>query len=148
MSKRTVVTDNRVTRFVDKLVQGTLVRRLISHWIGFTVVIAVVFGVVTWMLTWLLHPMANRDELYGKFWLRLGPVIAVAVVLVPIFVYDTIRLTHRMVGPMVRVRRELQNLAEGRRAQRVKFRPDDYWTEVADEFNAFCDVVEPHVCSE
>jgi hypothetical protein len=110
------------------------------------VVISVVFAVLTWMLTWLINPMAGRDELWGDFVYRLGPVIGVAIVLIPLFVYDTIRLTHRMVGPMVRVRRELQNLADGHRAKRLQFRPDDYWTEVADEFNAYCDVVERHVC--
>ena len=133
--------DNRVTTYVDKLVQGTLVRQIIIHWVAFVVATAIASGVLTWMV----DPFVSRSELFGRVTYRLWPIFITALFMVPLFVRDTVKFSHRMVGPMVRVRRELKKLSEGKKAQRMEFRPHDYWQDVATEFNEMCDFAEPHI---
>ena len=130
--------DNRVATYVDRLVQGTLVRQIVVHWIAFSIATTFVLA----LLTWMMNPFAGQREFLGQVAYRLSPIVLSAIFLVPLFIRDTIQFSHRMVGPMVRIRRELAKLAAGKKATRMEFRPNDYWQEVAGEFNSLCDYAE------
>jgi hypothetical protein len=56
---------------------------------------------------------------------------------VPVYVWDLVKLSHRFAGPMLRLRRILKDLAAGRRASHLRFRPNDFWQETAIDFNRF-----------
>ena len=133
--------NQRSSTYVDRLVQGTMLRRVIIHWVAY---IAVTF-IVGLAFTWMLDPFYSQRQVLIRFLTVHGPSLIVALLLIPAFASDTIRLTHRIAGPMVQIRRELHSLAEGRRAKRVAFRPDDFWHEIGDEFNFFSDYVEPKI---
>lgn len=63
------------------------------------------------------------------------PTFICLLVLVPVMAWDTIRFSHRMVGPLVRFRRTLHDMAEGEPVRPVKLREGDYLTDLRDEFN-------------
>ena len=46
-----------------------------------------------------------------------------------------LRFTHRFAGPVLRLRRELRDLADGKQSPTLKFRDGDYWKDLAVEFN-------------
>jgi hypothetical protein len=48
---------------------------------------------------------------------------------------DTLRLTNRFVGPIYSLRRALREAAEGNVSRPLQFRDDDFWRDVADDFN-------------
>jgi hypothetical protein len=51
-------------------------------------------------------------------------------------VWDTLKLTNRIVGPMCRVRASLRRINEGQEDWRpISFREGDFWREIADELN-------------
>ena len=56
--------------------------------------------------------------------------------MIPIFVWDTVTLSHRFAGPMYRFRKTLQELAAHGEAPPVKLRDRDFWQDVANDFNA------------
>jgi sensor histidine kinase YesM len=64
------------------------------------------------------------------------PVILCLLVLVPVMAWDTIRFSHRLVGPMVRFRQTMRAIANGEAVRPIKLREGDYLTEMRDEFNA------------
>ena len=62
----------------------------------------------------------------------VGPVLGV---LSPVFIYDSIKMSNRFVGPMVSFRRSLKELASGGDPGKAQFRENDYWKEMACDFN-------------
>lgn len=64
-----------------------------------------------------------------------GPTFALLLALVPIMAWDSIRFTHRLVGPLVRFRRTMQAIAAGEAVRPIKLRKGDYLTEMRDDFN-------------
>jgi hypothetical protein len=57
------------------------------------------------------------------------------MLLAPVIVYDILTLTNRFVGPVFRLRREMQRLVNQEECFELNFREGDYWTEMADLFN-------------
>ena len=60
----------------------------------------------------------------------------VALLMIPVYLYDVINLSHRFVGPVLRVRRELRRMAERESVAPVKLRKNDFWQDLAADFNA------------
>jgi hypothetical protein len=63
------------------------------------------------------------------------PVFVLLLVLVPVMAWDSIRFTHRLVGPLVRFRKTMQAIAAGEAVRPIKLREDDYPVEMRDDFN-------------
>jgi hypothetical protein len=63
------------------------------------------------------------------------PVFICLLVLMPVMAWDTIRFSHRLVGPIVRFRKALQEMARGEPVRPVKLREGDYLTHLRDDFN-------------
>jgi hypothetical protein len=70
------------------------------------------------------------------------PVIVCLVVLVPVIAWDTIRFTHRLVGPLGRWRRTMQSIANGEAVTPLKLREGDYLTDFRDDFNKMLEVLQ------
>jgi hypothetical protein len=62
-------------------------------------------------------------------------VFVLLLVLVPVMAWDTIRFSHKLVGPLVRIRRTMQAIADGQPVRPIKLREGDYPTELRDDFN-------------
>ena len=54
----------------------------------------------------------------------------------PLMIYDMLRITNRVAGPIFAMRRQIQALLNGEEGRALKFRNDDYWDKLATEFNA------------
>ena len=78
----------------------------------------------------------NDYALLGQYWFFMKLVLAASLLLLPIILYDVGVLTNRVVGPLIRLRRDMRLLSEGQRVKPLVFRDGDYWPEFAAEFNA------------
>ena len=54
----------------------------------------------------------------------------------PLMVYDMLRVTNRVAGPINVLHRELKGLNKGESGRPLRFRNDDYWDSLASEFNS------------
>ena len=128
----------RKQNFVDKSVQGGLIRRIFVHWAVFFVVTA--FAVLS-LKTLLGEPSLSFSERISN---ELGEFTYLGIVFVaifPAFMLDTIRFSNRFVGPVTRLRRQLCELGETGETIDIQFRDNDFWQEVAREFNSVNDLV-------
>lgn len=128
----------RKKNFIDNNVQGALLKRIFTHWVMFFVVAG--FAIV------LLKTLLGDSDLSVSERLKyqLGEFTFLAIVMValfPAFMLDTIRFSNRFVGPTSRLRRHLRQLSNGDTAK-CKFRGEDFWKEMADEFNSVAELVE------
>lgn len=121
----------RKTDYIDRQVQGTLACRLAIHWFLFLAsAIVLVF-----CMQWIHAPFRPLGDQVGLAWERHGIIFIMLICLVPIFVYDSVRLSNRFTGPMLRFRRAAHDLAEGNTPEKIRLRNNDFWQDVATDFN-------------
>lgn len=117
--------------FVDPAVQTAFVLRAVFYWVTcmVTVVMMLCFTSMLAEPARLFYP--NADSL----WFRFVPTALTALFMLPMIIFDMLRLSNRLVGPVFRLRRALRQLADGQPVQPIHFRDGDFWRDFADEFN-------------
>ena len=117
--------------YVDRDVQRALLWQLFRHWSIFVVVLVAMLLV----LEGLSGPPRSLGEYAAALWTRHAPLLVVIASLFPVFAYDSIKLSHRFVGPVIRLRGALRSAAAGEPVKPLKFRQGDFWQDMADHFN-------------
>ncbi len=127
-----MISEQRTRHFVNSSVQGALAWRLVFHWLLFLFV-----GVaVTFLLLFFSNPFESASVHWNTLLQTNGPFVVVGLLLLPIFVIDSIALSHRWTGPLVRVRQQMRTMASGDEGQKIKLRPGDFWHDFSEDFNA------------
>ena len=109
----------RRKRFIDSNVQGALARRIIFHWLVFLLV-ASLAAFLLQVLSDPFRPLASTSQ---NLWWTHGPFLLVMVFLLPVFVVDTIKISHRFAGPIFSLRRAMREVAAGQAAAQVEIPP-------------------------
>jgi len=127
-----VKTFPRKRLFVDPKVQGTLILRVVLYWIVFLVTLTLL------LLCWRIFTGPARPFYthFDDMWFQFGPALVGSFLLLPLVIYDILRVSNRFAGPLFRLRRSLRALARGEPVRPISFREGDFWIEVAHEFNA------------
>ena len=122
----------RRTTIFDPEVQGSVIRKIAIHWIIF-------FGCnVLALLIWVRlfeQPDASWGQTFSDTFRRFLPFFVVTLALIPAFVWDTLKLTSRFAGPILRLREALAEAGKGRTVPPLRFRDNDFWQEMASNFN-------------
>jgi len=129
----------RKQNFVDKTVQGSLIRRIFLHWVVFFFVTAIAVLSLKTLMGEPSLPISERLSLEVAEFAYLGIVF---VAIFPAFMLDTVRFSNRFVGPIARLRRHLNELGQNGETQDIKFRDNDFWQAIAGEFNLVNNIVE------
>jgi hypothetical protein len=122
-------TSRRRQLFIDG-VQSVIMVRVVAYWLF--CLLASALMACCW-IAWLDRP-ASSGELIALLFRHYGPVFLATLILLPLVIMDVLRLTNRFVGPVFRLRRALREAAEGH-PKPLQFRDDDFWREVAEDFN-------------
>jgi hypothetical protein len=122
----------RKKQFIDANVQGSLARRILFHWLVFLLVASL----VAFILQVLSNPFRPLAAHLQNAWWTHGPFLLVMAFLLPVFVTDTIKLSHRFAGPIFQLRKALRDVKEGQPVRKLKFRRRDFWHDLADDYNA------------
>jgi len=118
----------RKKHFVDRAVQGAILLHIVAHW--------AMFLFAAGLFLFFIELLAGDPRDAGKNLLpRHGPTVLAVLVLGPILIRDLCKLTNRFAGPMVRLRRAMHDLAEGREVSPIHFRERDFWKDLAIDFN-------------
>lgn len=129
----TVTTQKKRTKvFVDRSVQGSLAGRVSLHWICFFAILIAVQVLTTCMV----NPMLTRGELFKAVMQNNGLFLVAVVLLLPSFICDTVKLSNRFAGPMVRLKNAFQDGADSGELKEIQFRKGDFWMDVAENYNA------------
>lgn len=123
--------ERRRRYFVDPQVQGALLRQAIYYWLWASATFALIIFIYRVFPAWL----SGADQETGGIWYHLAPYVVASAALFPIVVFSAIRFSNRFVGPMVRVRRTLKQLAQGEATSMGAFRENDFWSDAVDDIN-------------
>jgi magnesium-transporting ATPase (P-type) len=130
--KERKMANKRVKLFVDRPVQGALARRILVHW-------CILFGLSLISLFTLEFFLGDPNLTFGGqlqvLWSKYAFFILLMIAIVPTFIYDTVKLSNRFAGPILRLRESIRDLAKGDQVADLKFREDDFWLELSEDFN-------------
>lgn len=118
--------------FVDPKVQGALIWRSFLYWCMCMAAVAMM------LLCWrILTGPARLFYLHlDDMWYFHGAALIASAFVLPVIILDIIRWSNRLVGPMLRLRRSMRELARGEHVEPLRFRDTDFWHDFAEEFNA------------
>lgn len=122
----------RTKKFIDVNVQGSLARRIIFHWLLFLIVASL----ASFILQVLSNPFRPLAAHVRDMWWTHGPFLLVLLFLLPVFVVDSIKLSHRFAGPIYSLRRAIRDIVQGKPPRKLKFRRYDFWQDLAEDYNA------------
>ena len=117
---------------IDPTVQWAIARRVALHWFGFFLLFLGVNSIIGMLLA--VPEKSLTDSAVLSISNQL-PQIVIMVLILPIFLRDTIRLSNRFAGPMYRLRIAMAALGQSKPQGEIKFRSGDFWQDVAGKFN-------------
>jgi hypothetical protein len=107
-------------------------------------VLSVTYQIVIWLVVLIgLHVLANLASVSSAaatFWLLAlaGTVAAVCL----LFLFDTVKFSHRLVGPLSRFEKVIQAITAGQELALLQLRQGDFLHEMKDELNAMIAALE------
>jgi hypothetical protein len=129
--------DRRKRKLVNIGVPKAIALRIVSHsilfaWCVFLVCVA---------LLYLTGP-AESSEVFDRIRTICPTAIGISILVVfPAIVYDSIKFSHRMTGPVMRLKNILPSIGV-EKLDHVRLRKNDFWQEFVVEVNAMLDRVE------
>ncbi len=118
--------------YIDRIVQGTLARRIVVHWCVF---FALSMISLTALEFFLGDPELSFAGHLSVIWGKYAFFVILMVSILPTFVYDSMKLSNRFAGPVMRLRESIRDLAQGENVEELKFRENDFWRELSEDFN-------------
>jgi hypothetical protein len=125
------MTHARRRLFIDRPIQGALLLRTFIFW-------AVSLASQLLIVLFIAIISSSPDDFYAhkpQLWWHLQLSIVASTVVLPILLLDILKLSHRWVGPISRLRYTLHALSRGEVVPPVRFREGDYWQELAGDLN-------------
>ena len=133
-------TEKRRQNLSKHKVQVRLVARIALHWlIFFATSIAVLY---VWQLLLSGDPFNFFSIEVGEVLEKSAPVFVVLVVLIPLFVWDTVKLSNRIVCPVNRLESAIARAADGEVIEPMACRITDPWHPLFSEFNRLLERVD------
>lgn len=124
--------------FIDRPLQTAVLLRTGLYWAMVTVaqmLMTVFFGIVT-------SSQSDFPTLHPQVLWHLQITLFVSLALLPIVLWDVLKLSHRWVGPIFRLRAALRTLGRGEQCEEVRFRDRDFWQDLAVDLNAVAAEIE------
>jgi len=129
--------DRRRRKLVNIGVQKAIALRIVCHSILFVwSVLLICLGLL------VVTGLAQSDESFRQ--VRNMTVMAIGIgtlVILPVILYDSVKFSHRMAGPVLRLKSILPRIGN-ERLNHVALRKNDFWQEFVDEVNSMLDRVE------
>jgi hypothetical protein len=107
--------------------------------IYFSLYVVAVWAVIAIQLN--LDDLAQRLGPTPSIFARLVTWLSVVVVAAA-FTYDTVKYTHRIVGPLYRFRKTILAITAGEEVRLISLRKGDFLTDMRDEFNEMLKALE------
>lgn len=125
--------------WIDSRVQGALIGRAVLYWFAVTLYFGVAFAVSIYCD----NPQWTFQKQFAAWFSMIGPWLPSALLILPLVLYDIVRLSHQFVGPVHRARMQLERMVQSPNCTPYSLRTDDYWHELVRPMNG----VQNHILS-
>ncbi len=102
------------------------------------------FTLMNLLFMWRLVYEGPGDpfQQFRRVILDFYPAMIVFLALFPVISLDAVKFAHRLVGPLVRFRQTMRDVAEGKPVQLIRLRKGDMLLDMRDEFNAMLEALQ------
>ncbi len=123
-------TNQRSTYLIDQPLQQHVVSRVMFY--GMTLMLFVILALAFWETFFGVGGLftTNLISVSKKY----SPVLLAMVCFIPFMVYDSIKLTHKIAGPLYRLRQDLTKFKAGQPVN-VNFRSSDFLQDIPERVN-------------
>src|SRR5438128_1085377 len=118
--------------------QTQLLWRTFLYWFIYTISLCNLLFLWHLLKQWPGEPL----EQYWNFFVDFYPALIVFAAVFPVLAWDAVKFSHRLVGPLYRVRQTVRAVTEGEPVRLIKLRKDDFLTELRDEFNEMLEALQ------
>lgn len=127
--------ERRTTYFVNRDVQGKIVIRVVLYWLACIAAVVGLLAVAPMAVASFYGANVDFGGILIHLWVKFWPVGCASLLVLPIVIVDSIRMSHRFVGPLLRIGNDMQRLVDGEEVPPVELRQHDAWAELAEAFN-------------
>ncbi len=128
----------RLKKLINWTVQGPIVTRLMVHFLAYNAatlfLLLVVYGVKS-SLAVIADSPASTEPI--TFWQQASPVLICMLVMMPFMVWDLMKLTNRIAGPLYRFESLLKEFGTTGKLKPAILREGDLLTDYQNQFNEF-----------
>jgi hypothetical protein len=124
--------------YVGWSIQGRLLLRLAIFWVLYHFVLWHAMFLATGLVAAIDH--GSLLEAYRDFAAQNALTLLCMIAAAPVFLWDILKFSHHVAGPLVRFQTTLRQMARGERVDRISLRPNDMTMELLDAFNEFIEV--------
>lgn len=117
--------------WIDQLVQGGLVGRIILYWLS----VVAYFAIGHVVFQWIDQPEWTLEEHFNAMLAAFGFWLPGLLLLAPLIVFDIVKMSHRFAGPVYRLKSHLTKVCSGEEKGKLWFREGDYWWELVEPVN-------------
>ena len=122
--------------WVDPPFQARLLLRMVFYLVAYTAVIwHVGFAFEAMRRVVTEGPTRTISELYVDFFWQQVPLLYTFVLLLPALLYNLLKFSHRIAGPLYRCRNVMQEMAAGKPVREFQPRKNDLMRELFAAFN-------------
>ncbi|MEJ7594325.1 MAG: hypothetical protein WKF77_22540 [Planctomycetaceae bacterium] len=128
----------RLKKLINWSIQGPIVVRLIVHFLAYNAatlcLLLVVYGVKV-----SLAAVADQAVSAAPmtFWQQAAPVVICMLIMMPFMIWDLIKLTNRIAGPLFRFETLLSDFEKTGKLKAAALRDGDLLTDYQQRFNDF-----------
>jgi hypothetical protein len=127
----------RTRLWVDTPFQLRLLAATALYFVVYTVFVWHIGFVIDTLRTCLGQgPMKAFSAAYAEYFWKQWPLILTFFLTTPLFLYDLLKLSHRVAGPLYRCRRVMLEMASGKAVPEFKPRKHDLMRELFAAFNS------------
>jgi hypothetical protein len=132
---------SRKKLFINSRIQGRILLRCAIFWVVYHFLILHTLLAFEFMFNQAQIINGGSamafTELYSVFLGKYYPIILTALAMFPIVAYDVLKMSHRIVGPLVPFQHAVKRLKNGEHVEKVSTREGDLLVEFQEDFNEF-----------
>jgi hypothetical protein len=137
----------RTRLWIDSAFQGRLLLRMCSYLLFYTLIVVHIGFVFELMASFASAPERSAQEYYADFLWQQRFLVLAFVLAAPVILYDLLKFSHRIAGPLYRCRNVMQQMAAGKPVPEFKPRKHDLMRELFQVFNALIQTCNARVAS-
>jgi len=108
---------------------------------AFTILSAIEIAVFT-LIIFIIDQLSVGRSYDVLLYIRFSIIFLIILIISGINFWFGMRLSHRIVGPMVQIQRVLERAIKGKYEARINLRTNDYLNEIADDINLLLEKLE------
>jgi hypothetical protein len=134
--------------WINPAFQGRLLLHIGSYFLLYLAIICLLGFLLFLQEALMTKQFRGGVGLYAIYLTQLRPILFASAILMPYFIYDLIKFSNRVAGPLYRCQKMMREMAEGKPVREFQPRKFDLMPEFYADFNALIRTWNSRITSE